>query len=285
KTMYGPIQGYSDRLDLFRVALVKENIRYERKRLFHTPYNLRSKVATCRYSIAGYPSLYLGTDLELCCEEVQYDPHSAFGIASRFRIERDFDVNDTEIRVIELAIKPQDFFKNRESDSSSERNFDEIDLYDAKIKEAYCLWYPLIAACSFIRANKNDPFAAEYIVPQLLMQWVRLEMDSSKKKEKRDRRDEDQDRCYEDDRTYEGRECHKELVGVRYFSCVSERASDLGFNYVFPVSGDEYSKEFPFCPVLMKSFKMTKPYFINNYASINMCESEMKKDQILKYVN
>lgn len=42
---------------------------YSRTRVLHTPYNLRSKVSTSRYSIAGYPSLYLGTSLQLCCKE------------------------------------------------------------------------------------------------------------------------------------------------------------------------------------------------------------------------
>ena len=45
-----------DSLKLFRVTSVSDNRPYGRERVFHTPYNLRSKVSTCRYSIAGYPS-------------------------------------------------------------------------------------------------------------------------------------------------------------------------------------------------------------------------------------
>lgn len=48
-------------LKLFRVVGVDDIKTYSRSRVFHTPYNLRSKVSTSRYSIAGYPSLYLGT--------------------------------------------------------------------------------------------------------------------------------------------------------------------------------------------------------------------------------
>lgn len=183
KSTHGSLVGYTDKLNLFRASCVKNNIRYDRKRLFHTPYNLRSKVATCRYSIAGFPSLYLGTNLELCCEEIKYNPHSEFGIASRFQIERNILYNDTEIKVIELAVKPQDFLpQENRSNERIGRKFDELDLNSKEIKSAYLLWYPVIAACSFIRINKQDPFAVEYIVPQLLMQWVREKWKIYKKK-------------------------------------------------------------------------------------------------------
>ena len=261
KSVYEVLEGYNDKLNLFRVACGKDNIQYDRKRLFHTPYNLRSKVATCRYSIAGYPSLYLGTNLELCCEEVKFNPHLDLGLASRFQIERSIEYNDTEISVIELAVKPQDFFSQEYRNRSFGRVFDEIDLHSDYVRSAYLMWYPVIAACSFIRTSKHDPFAVEYIVPQLLMQWVRSEMMK--------RRGNDYD----------------QLIGIRYFSCASERASDLGFNYVFPVSGKQHSTGYPFCPVLMKAFRMTKPYYINEYDKINLCEQAMIKDRNLKYVN
>ncbi len=106
KSCYEILGMYNDRLNLFRVANVDDNIPYARTRIFHTPYNLRSKVSTSRYSIAGYPSLYLGTSLELCCEEVQYNPHKGFAIASKFKIVRCIEYNDTEISVIELSVKP-----------------------------------------------------------------------------------------------------------------------------------------------------------------------------------
>ena len=56
-----------EELNLFRVVSVQDNKPYTRTRVFHTPYTMRSKVSTSRYSIAGYPSLYLGTTLSLCC--------------------------------------------------------------------------------------------------------------------------------------------------------------------------------------------------------------------------
>lgn len=250
------LHGYSDPLQLFRVVRVYDNALYKRSRVFHTPYNLRSKVSTSRYSIAGFPSLYLGTSLKLCCQEVNYNSSENFAIASMFKMERDYARTHINIQVIELAVKPQDFLvKRNDTDDNSVRRGRYINpeiLRRGAIHSAYLLWYPLIAACSFIRTNKNDPFAAEYIVPQLLMQWVRQKMCPYKVDE-------------------------EELMGIRYFSCASESASDMGFNYVFPSSGQS-SKDKKFCPVLAKAFKLTKPHYLRDYESIEECETALIKD-------
>lgn len=243
---------YNDSLELFRVARVADNRPYPRSRVFHTPYDLRSKVSTNRYSIAGYPSLYLATSLELCCNELRIIP-SDLAIAARFKLEREIEYSNTEIRVIELGLKPQDFI-DAQSNDNKQRTIPREFLRDIKIQSAYLLWYPLIAACSFIRVNKNDPFAAEYIIPQLLMQWVRMEGESSHSSE------------------------YDQLIGIRYFSCASVRASDMGFNYVFPTSGQQISANLPFCSVLTHSFRLTDPVFIHEFSSVDECEQSLRRN-------
>lgn len=237
-----------DDLKLFRVVCVDDNKPYSRVRVFHTPYNLRSKVSTSRYSIAGYPSLYLGTSLALCCEEIHMNPHQSFALASLFKLERTLEYTNTNIRVIELGVKPQDFLELNYANESRGRRISQNLLNDSDIRSAYLLWYPLIASCSYIRTNKNDPFAAEYIIPQLLMQWVRNEIDSNKEDE------------------------FDQLVGIRYFSCASVKASDMGFNYVFPTSGQQKSADLPYCSVLAKAFRLTNPVYLHEYDNINTCE-------------
>ncbi|MBO5982378.1 MAG: hypothetical protein J6Q06_00685, partial [Clostridia bacterium] len=185
-----------DPLDLYRITIVNENIPYERSRVFHVPYTSRSKIATSRYSIAGFPSLYLGTSLELCNEEINYNPHEQFALAAKFKLVREEFYSNIHIKVIDLAIKPQDFIgENPEIDNSyriesTKENHDSTtdrgrtikpDILSAQsVRNAYIRWYPLIAACSYIRVNKKDPFAAEYIIPQLLMQWIRHKMEKNK---------------------------------------------------------------------------------------------------------
>ena len=80
--------------------------------------------------------------------------------------------DEAGIDVIELGIKPTDFLTFNHHYPSDWNNGDiinrrrilnEVNLNSHEILSAYLLWYPLIAACSFIRKNKNDPFASEYI--------------------------------------------------------------------------------------------------------------------------
>ncbi len=241
-----------DDLKLFRVVRVDDNKPYPRVRVFHTPYNLRSKVSTSRYSIAGYPSLYLGTSLALCCEEIHMNPHKNYALASMFKLERELKHTNTNIRVVELGVKPQDFLGTNYVNESSQRRISQSLLNDSGVRSAYLLWYPLIASCSYIRTNKSDPFAAEYIIPQLLMQWVRKEISSNKRDE------------------------YDQLVGIRYFSCASVKASDMGFNYVFPTSGRQTSSESPYCPVLAKAFRLTNPVYIHEYDDIRACEWRLR---------
>ena len=247
---------YQNDLNLFRVARVSDNKPYTRCRVFHTPFNLRSKVSTCRYSIAGYPSLYLGTSLELCCAELNINPFNDLALASLFRFERSIEMINTNIRVIELGIKPQDFLDIR----SENKNYNTDLLDSSSVKSAYLLWYPLIAACSFIRTNKNDPFAAEYIIPQLLMQWVRNELDTD------DKHNIDQ------------------LLGIRYFSCASIKASNLGFNYVFPTSGKQKTKDLPYCSVLTKAFRLSNPVYLHEYDSLYSSEDHLKNSRDVDFI-
>ncbi|XMB85839.1 hypothetical protein RJG79_10580 [Mycoplasmatota bacterium WC44] len=248
-----------DPLKLYRIRNVQNNISYKREHIFHTPYNLRSKVSSCRYSISGYPSLYLGTSLELCIEETKIKNITEMTIVSRYKIERSMLNNERiEINVLELGIKPQDFLLNETNedadeikiDSARRKSLNEVSLNSDDVKISYLYWYPLIAASSFIRVNKIEPFASEYIIPQLVMQWVRNQYKKGK------------------------------LIGIRYFSCASNKASELGFNYVFPVSGQTYYQR-NYCNVLANSFRLTKPYYIHEFNDINHCEETLTNDMDL----
>ena len=255
KSIYDQFQAleYSkkDPLVLYRAARVYDNKPYSRRRVFHTPFNLRSKVSTSRYSIAGYPSLYLSTSLELCCKEIHANPSTEYVIASAFQLERSIEQSNINIRVIELAVKPQDFLGWDLEAGVRSRMLPRDVLESQNTRNAYLLWYPLIAACSFIRVNKADPFAAEYIIPQLLMQWARHETSCD----------------------------HHVLMGIRYFSCASVRASELGFNYVFPTSGKSCSAQVPYCSVLARSFHLTEPEYVHEFHSIQSCERELARRQ------
>lgn len=182
-------------------------------------------------------------------------------IASLFQLEREIEYTNVNIRVIELGVKPQDFFETQSRNESFQRIVPLDIIRSQDVKAAYLLWYPLIAACSFIRVNKADSFAAEYIIPQLLMQWVRNKVIS------------------------EPHNGFSQLTGIRHFSCASVKASDMGFNYVFPTSGRQVSADFPYCSVLSKAFRLTKPVFIQEYDNIHQCEQSLAHSNDLDNIN
>ena len=54
----------------YRMRTNEKKERFTRKDLFHIPLNKRGLVSTQRYSMPGYPCLYLGKSLAACWEEM-----------------------------------------------------------------------------------------------------------------------------------------------------------------------------------------------------------------------
>ena len=144
--------------------------------------------------------------------------------------------------------------------SENQQNLLNTQLY---IMMSYMSILPIIMACSMAvpESMKIAPFKDEYIIPQLLMQWVRNEI------------------CIKENDDY------NELVGIRYFSCASVKASDMGFNYVFPTSGNPKSADLPYCSVLAKAFRLTNPVYIHEYDSLSTCEWQLTKSNDFDFIN
>lgn len=61
------------------------------------------------------------------------------------------------------------------------------------------------------------------------------------------------------------------------------RASKLGYNYVFPVSGQKYDGR-EFCAVLGDNFRLTKPYYIHEFDSIEKCQEALDDDVDIDFI-
>jgi hypothetical protein len=193
---------YEKNKSFYRIRKNSENYLIERKKMFHIPFEERRRVTTQRFSINGYPCLYLGTSIYVCWEELSRPKLNEFQI-SRL-------INNESIKFLDLS-KPLMKGKNEVTK----------DMY------RYFVLWPLIASCS-LKVNSYDlPFKPEYIVPQLLLQWIREE---------------------------------KTFHAIRYYSThiISKNKSIDGeiYNLVFPVEGIQESG---YCPVLSKMFKITDP--------------------------
>lgn len=166
----GPRQ---QRTSLFRMRELDGGCASDRSAIFHVPASLRHCLKSSRYSIAGYPSLYLTTSLSLAQRESN-QPKQA--IASRFEINR----HDTPM-VFDLGVRPQDFTFAKNQGNSAEKRRGESAEDNEPIRVSknyirnYLAWFPLLAACSFVRSHQNGGFSDEYIIPQLLLQWIRDE--------------------------------------------------------------------------------------------------------------
>ena len=177
--------------------------------LFHVPFELRHKIASKRYSISGLPSLYLSGSIWACWEEMQRPDFHTIQL-SRFRYSK-------PAKILDFGFRPSSIAQFRAQNSSL--------LSDAEVT-SYVICWPLIAACSVCAYLPGMPFIPEYIVPQLLLQWIRSE---------------------------------SSLDGLRYFSTKinQDRHSPwAAMNYVFPVQEQVASG---YCPKLKDKFVLTSP--------------------------
>ena len=215
-----------ENVDYFRMREIKpkETKKPVAKDLFHAPFEIRGKVSTSRFSIPGFPCLYLGSSLEVCYAEVN---PKEWVFASRFQI------NTTLFHLQPLDLTVPKPFDETIYNKASENNYDAF---------AFLLTYPLIQA-SLIKIKdkcENDNFKPEYIIPQLLVQFVRKE---------------------------------------KYFNCVlysstkisTNNSSELYHNLVIPVRN---IADTGYCSYLEQKIKVTEPLQIYEFHKEKLMEAE-----------
>jgi hypothetical protein len=154
---------------LFRIRADDEKPSYKRKELFHIPFEKTNLMRANRYSVPGFPCLYLGASaysdsgLPLCWFECNL-PNKFYWA--------EFEITNSAPTFLVI-----DFVYSPFSSPSMARWY----LNQARKKAPiittellnFIMTYPLIAACSLIKGDKSgDYFVAEYIVPQMLLLWV-----------------------------------------------------------------------------------------------------------------
>lgn len=155
----------------------------------------------------GFPALYLGDSTYTCWEEFNKCKLRDLYF-SRFE-------NVSPLKVIHIE-KYEDFLEKL--DGEKDNNIPKV--------RSYLVLYPLTIACAFKAQNPIGNFKPEYIIPQLLLQFV------SRK---------------------------PEIDGIKFPSTridYSKLTGIKGYNYVFPVK--TISKK-GYCETLKKTFSCTKP--------------------------
>ncbi len=130
--------------------------------LFHLPLSKRANANNERFSIAGFPSLYLSTMLPLAWQESGYPQKYYY---SEFQYERG---DKPENQLWFLSLYSPDEICNW----GGTVKYNNFNLW-LEVIDRYLKCYPLVLACSFVNQSGKVPYKQEYIVPQMLMQWVR----------------------------------------------------------------------------------------------------------------
>lgn len=128
---------------------------FESKDLFHIDFKLRTLVSTNRYSIPGFPALYLGDSSYVCWEEFG-KPKFRNLWYSRFQ-------NKEKIKIIEILLV-DDFLNKIEKEIDKDFKFTHI--------LRYLVYFPLTLACTVKVKNSKHNFKPEYIIPQMLLEYV-----------------------------------------------------------------------------------------------------------------
>ena len=185
----------------YRIRRKKGNFPLEAKEMFHIPFEIREIVATQRYSIPGFPCLYLGRTLYGCWEEMSRPDISKFQ-ACRFESQDAINYLDLTRPIFPEELNTRELY-------------------------SYFMTWPLIACCSIKVKNYEAPFKVEYIIPQLLLQWIRDE---------------------------------GSIEAIRFTSTHIDLHNTLSegdfSNVVLPV---KQSRTKGYCPALKRTFKITEP--------------------------
>lgn len=114
------------------------------KDFFHVPFDMRGIIGNNRYSISGFPCLYLGKSIYTCWEEMKRPKNSEIAAAA-FKVAK-------PIKLLDMRLL-------QEIDSSHK------EWYNIRL-------LPYILASSIKTHGDNDNFKPEYIIPQLILHSV-----------------------------------------------------------------------------------------------------------------
>ncbi len=196
----------------YRARVHSGTKKFTYKDMFHIPFSKRGIVQTQRYSFPGYPCLYVGESVYACWEEMH---RIDFDLCMMSRVE-----NQKDIYLLDMRIP------------------DKTDFDDKMSRVLY--FFPLLLSCMIMVSNREEVFKPEYIIPQLVTEWVITHNDKLETK-KND--------------TY--------VYGIRYTSSLKTDEfefpkSKLNNIALFPIEALGVNGK-DFCPKLSENFLITDP--------------------------
>lgn len=154
----------------YRVRAVEEettDIQNNPDELFHIPLSKKAFTNNERFSLAGFPSLYLSSMLPLAWQECGYPKKYYYSEFQYEKLCRSIEERQIENELKFLALYSPDEI----CDWGISVKYNKFDLW-LEVITRYMKQYPLILACAFVNHSGKVSYKQEYIVPQMLMQWV-----------------------------------------------------------------------------------------------------------------
>jgi len=145
----------------------KEDSKQKKAELFHIKGNKRNLIGAYRYSIHGFPCLYLTSGFELGWFESGMPKQFSY---CRMNIE---ETGENALRLIDISNRPMNLLPNIQMWVLNIK--DDVDKRKNVYKYFmnYIITYPLAAACSIKVKDRGEKFVEEYVIPQMLMHWIR----------------------------------------------------------------------------------------------------------------
>lgn len=152
----------------FRVRGVKgktDEIQKNPDELFHIPLSKRNLTNNERFSIAGFPSLYLSSMLPLAWQESGYPQKYYYSEYQYLKLDGRDREPENELAFLAL------YSPGEICDWGSAVKYKDFELWLTVVIKCLML-YPLTMACSFVNHSSKGSYKQEYVIPQMLMQWV-----------------------------------------------------------------------------------------------------------------
>ena len=233
----------------YRVRGVNEKNEYIESNpdeLFHIPLTKKSLTNNERFSLAGFPSLYLSSMLPLAWQESGYPQRYYYSEYQYLKLSDSKRNLDEELKILALY-SPKEIYIRGVAEKYNDFDFWLNSIYRC------LMMYPLVMACSFVNHSGKGAYKQEYVIPQMLMQWVLR---------------------------------NKEIVqGISYFTCVDismMQREYCAYNVVIPAMEPYDSKKYS--QKLRNDFTWTVPQYFEN----PLFDSEYNrkdKEVLYQYIN
>ncbi|USE03345.1 hypothetical protein JKJ11_18185 [Vibrio sp. SCSIO 43133] len=143
------------------------NSNFDRADLFHIPFQLNHLIGNNRFSLSGFPCLYLSSSAYGAWEELNR-PDIDHCFVSKFDM--------TKLSFIDISITPDEMSKRLKSHiefldkQKGDVPAELVEAFEHYLTDYLFLW-PVILCCSF-KVKNNSVFKPEYIFPQLVLEWL-----------------------------------------------------------------------------------------------------------------